>query len=407
MILGVLSVGAWAQAPKAPAVKDQGEYDIYTASTKETDPQKQLDLVKQWEQKYPDSDFKGQRTIMEILAYQKLALAAYGKTDAPTVDAGMKASKTLADNIDAYFGAENKPAQLADADWQKMKASTLLQATTILGYTAMTKKDDATAEGAFRKVLQMDPEAAQASYWLGTVILRSRKVERMPEALYEFARSTVVTGAEALPAAGKKAAEDYLAKAYAGYHGDASGLDDVKKKAAASALAPADFSIRSIVEIEKEKEGNEAEFNAKNPDIALWRTIRTALTAEGGDKYFADIKGSGIPPAGQAGFSMFRARVINQNSPKELLVSVDSAAGDATIQFDEDTTLKGTIDPGTQIKFKGVVDAFTKEPYGVTFNGLAKEDIEGLPATAFAADKPAGPAKPKVARPAPAPKKKQ
>ena len=38
-------------AAKAPAVKDQGEYDLTVAIQKETDPQKQLDLLRQWEQK--------------------------------------------------------------------------------------------------------------------------------------------------------------------------------------------------------------------------------------------------------------------------------------------------------------------------------------------------------------------
>ena len=105
--------------------------------------------------------------------------------------------------------------------------------------------------------------------------------------------------------------------------------------------------------------------------------------------------GAQVPPDGQAGFSMFPAKVVSQPSPKELVVSVDGAAGDATLQFDE--PLNGMVDPGTTFKFKGVVDSFTKEPYMLTFTGMAKEDIEGLPDTLFKA----APAKRR-----PAPKKK-
>ena len=386
--LTLMSAGLWAQAPKAKAVKDQGEYDIYSAVSKETDPAKKLDLLKQWEQKYPDSDFKGDRTLMNAGAEQQIAMAAYGKTDPAVVDAGNKAAKALIDGLDMYFSPDTKPAAASDADWDKAKKTTALQANTIFAYTLMVKKDPG-AEAALKKVLQMDPDMAQASYWLGTVILSQRKVERMPEAIYEFARAEGVTGAEALPPADKKKREDYLAKVYLGYHGDASGLDAVKKAALTSPVMPADFAIKSVVDIQKEQEADKDKFAKEHPDLAFWNTIKDALVADGGEKYFADIKGSGIPPADSAGFKMFPAKVVAQNSPKELLVAVENPAGDATLQFDDPLT--GTIEAGTAIKFKGVLDAFVKEPYMLTFSGLAKEDIEGLPDSAFVADKPKAP----------------
>jgi hypothetical protein len=385
MAVSILATAAWAQAaaPKQPQVKDQGEFDIYNQCVNEKDQQKKLDCLKTWEQKYPDSDFKNQRKLMQAQAYQQIALAAYGKTDPAVLDSGQKAAQAIIDNLDNYFAAENKPANVSDADWQNARHTFELQANTIAGYVAMQKKDDATAEAAFKKVLQLDANSAQVSYWLGTVILRQRKVERMPEALYQIARAVDVTGNEALPAAGKKAAEDYLAKAYAGYHGSPDGLDDVKKQAQQAALMPSGFAIKSIVDIQKEQEGNEEEFRKAHPDVGLWRTIRDTLKSDGGDKYFADgLKDSQVPPEGQAGFTMFSAKVLQQNGPKELLVNVDSPAGDATLQFED--PLKGTIEPGTQIKFKGVVASYVKDPYMITFTGLGKEDVEGLPASAFA-----------------------
>ena len=79
---------------------------------------------------------------------------------------------------------------------------------------------------------------------------------------------------------------------------------------------------------------------------------------------------------------MFNAKVISQPSPKEILVNVDNLAGDATLKFE--TPLKGTVDPGTAFKFKGVIDSFLKDPYTLTFKA-EKEDIDGLPASLFAA----------------------
>jgi hypothetical protein len=93
---------------------------------------------------------------------------------------------------------------------------------------------------------------------------------------------------------------------------------------------------------------------------------------------------------------MFRAKVISQPTPTTLLVNVDNLAGDATLEFE--APLKGTIDPGTAMKFKGVVKSFVKDPYMLTF-AAEKEDIDGLPASTFAA----APAAPKRRA---APKKK-
>src|SRR3954465_12973747 len=93
------------------------------------------------------------------------------------------------------------------------------------------------------------------------------------------------------------------------------------------------------------------------------------------------IKGSEAPPQDGA-FKMFPAKVVAQPSPKELLVNVDNLAGDATLQFE--TPLKGTIDPGTAIKFKGVFESVIKDPYMLTFSGLGKDDVEGILAAAFA-----------------------
>ena len=92
-----------------------------------------------------------------------------------------------------------------------------------------TPDGDATAEKEFRKVLELSPGYASIAYTLGTLILRERKVERIPEALFYIARAVEISGPQALTADGKTAAETYLKKAYAGYHGDENGLDDVKK----------------------------------------------------------------------------------------------------------------------------------------------------------------------------------
>ena len=397
--VGALATGGYAEidptpqaaqgAAKAKAVKDQGEYDIITAAQKETDPQKKLDVLKQWEQKYPDSDYKDDRTLAQAQAYSQIAAATLAAPTAASMDAGQKAAQVLLDNLDKYFGTSMKPAAVSDADWSKARGTTELQAHTVLGFVAYQRKDDSTAEAEFRKVLAGAPDSAQISYWLGTVIARSKKQERIPEALYHFARAVAVTGPQALDPATKALAEKYLSRAYDGYHGSQDGLPELKATAAKNPMPPDGFTIKSVVDIDKELEGNQAAFDAAHPDIAFWRKIRTALVAADGDTYFTQLKGVGLPPDGQSGFSMFKAKVVSQPSAKELRVSVDSAAaatGDAILKFE--SPLK-TIEAATPIEFKGVVDAFTKEPYTLTMSIVDKADIKGLPPGSFGAAKAA------------------
>jgi len=374
---------AAAQAKKGPAVKDQGEYDIASAAGKATDPEKKLELLHQWEQKYPDSDFKGQRMLQIASAESQIALkAAQPKATPADIDAGQKAADDLVENLDKYMADENKPAAATEDQWKQAKQTIQLQAHMVLAAVAATRKDDAKAEAEYRKVLAISPGSASTAYSLGTLIYRQKNIQRIPEALFWIARSIAITGPQALSADGKTTADTFLKQAYAGYHGSAAGLDDLMKVAMTATALPPDLKIESQVDIAKKEEGDAAAFAAAHPDIALWRQIRDALKADGGDAYFAQIKDAEIPPAGQASFTMFNAKVVSQPSPKELLVSVDNAAGDATLKFE--TALKGTIDPGTAFKFKGVVESFVKDPYMLTLTA-DKEDVDGLPASAFAA----------------------
>jgi tetratricopeptide (TPR) repeat protein len=370
------------QAAQESPYKDQGEYDLATAAGKETDPQKKLDKLKQWEQKYPDSKLKGQRILIEAQAYLQIAMSAYGKTTPPELlDAGQKAAQTIVNNLDNYFSASVKPAGVDDAKWGEIRHTFELQAHSVLGWVAMAKKQAPQAETEFKKVLALDPNAAQVSYWLGSVIVSQKDVSRYSEALYHIARSLVVTGPEALPPAAATPYGAYLEKAYAGYHGDKTGLDELKKTVAGAALPPAGFHIDSVSEIEAKKFSDIEAFNKAHPDVALWRRIRDTLKSDQGDTYFGSVKGSEVPPED---IGTFKAKIVTVNE-KELIVNVDNAGGDATLKFEHALNQK-VINVGDALEFKGVVESFVKDPYMLTLTiDEPKESVKGLPENAFSA----------------------
>lgn len=379
--MSVVPTGARAQAPAAGA--DQGEYDISQAVAKETDPVKKLDLLHQWEQKYPNSQYKGNRAVQIVQTESALfAKAQQANASAADLDAAQKSAEDIVANLDNYLSPDNKPSGVTDDQWKGVlnaKPGILLQAHSALAAVAAAKKNDALAESEYKKILAADPNSAVTAYQLGILIYRSKKVERFPEAFFWIARAIQITGPEALAANGKAAADKYLQQAYSGYHGDASGLDDLKKLASTATAPPPDFKIKSVQDIENEKAGDAAAFAAAHPDIALWRQIRDALKADDGAKYFEQVKGSGIPPDGGA-FKTFTGKVVS-NSGKEVVLNVDNPAGDTTLRFEN--ALKGTIDPGTEVKFKGTVEEFMKDPYNLVLT-VDKDDVEGIPASAFA-----------------------
>jgi len=384
---GAPAAGAPA-APAAPVVKDQGEYDAIQAISKETDLQKKLTLLKAWQDKYPDSQFKNARLLQFVDTWSKIAAKALA-TSAPTPDvlsAAKDASNNLLSNLDTAFSTDAKPAGVKDDQWKQARSQVEQQAHMVLGYVALQSKDYTGAEAEFKKFDELNDQNAQVAYWWGTAIASQHQVQRTPEALYEFARAVVTSGPAALSDAGKKSAEDYLTKAWNGYHGDddPKGLQDLKDLAAKSAIPPDDIdkTILSVVDREKAKAGGEEAYLAAHPDIKLWRDLKATLTAADGEEYFnKSVKGALIPQE-------FNAKIVSwtpDTNPTEIKISIDEPSGDAVIKYEK--PLHAKLNAGDAIKIKGNAMAFTKDPFLVTFDG-DQSQITGITVDKPAAKRP-------------------
>lgn len=398
-----------SQAPAAPApaaqaqpqkkVKDQGEYDLYTGVTKETDANKKLALLKTWKDKYPSSDFKEERLEYFLETYQQLGQSAQMIDTAKeilTIDPkNLKALYWIAfltptlnsnspDALDAAQKAANgllgaeKPANVKDEDWTKAKAQTDAIGYTTLGWVAMQRKDNDTAEQNFKKSLAVNPNQAQVSYWLGNVILAEKKPERQGEALYHIARAAAYDGAGALTPQGRQQIDAYLTKAYKTLHGDDSGLNDLKNQAKASAMPPDGFKLQTAAEAAA---AQEEDLKKTNPSLALWMNIKGQLLGDGGQQYFdSNMKSSLVPNL--KGW-LIAAKPAGLHA-KELQVSMegkDQTTPDVTLKLvnAEGTAAPaaGKVEVGYEITFDGVPDSFTKDPFMLTFN-VEKSKITGL-----------------------------
>jgi hypothetical protein len=385
--------------------KDRAEYDLYESITKEASPAKRLELLNQWNEKYAASEFKLERQLLYLDTYQKLGQApkmieaakqvvaidpqnvtalywiAYlttslNNTAPDALDAGEKAAQAL---INAQ-----KPAATPEADWAKAKQDLAALGHKTLGWVNMIRKNGPVAQQHFIEALKLNPNAGEIAYWLGQTIVAEKKPETYSAALFYFARAAAYEGPGALPPEGRKQVDDYLTKAYTGFHGDTSGLAELKAKAKTQAIPDPSFKVASVREIHEQKLKEEEEFNKNNPMLAQWKNLKTNL--QGDAAFFDQMKDAEMP------FKL-QGTVVSAEPKKIVLAMSDKTTPEATLTFE--TPVKA--EPGATLTFSKVIaKSFTKEPFMLTLEVQDKKDVEGLSA-APAAKKPA-PAKSKAKR---------
>jgi hypothetical protein len=420
-VLAALALGftpgkAMAQAAQQPAAqsgqpqknwKDRAEYDLYESIGKAADANQRLTLLNQWKEKYPASEFSDLRDVLFMETYRQLGRGGDMLTAANTVLAKdpnniqalgaaitsvytlppnappdqlstvEKAANQLLTNADTLFAADKKPANVSDADWTSAKKSLTTTAETALGLIAMRNKNNEQAETAFHKTLEMDPNAAQVSYWLGTVILAEKNPAKQSEALYNFARAAAYDGPGALAPAGRTEVQKYLEKAYISYHGSRDGLDQLLAQAKTTPVAPADFKVVSKADLAQKAAEEENKQMAANPSLAIWKNVKTELTGASADSYFNEkMKGTLFPKMTGKLVAM-----SPETRPKELTLAIEDSSGqtaDATLKMD--AALPGKMDPGSPITFEGTPESFTANPYMVTFT-VEKASLSGWKGT--------------------------
>jgi tetratricopeptide (TPR) repeat protein len=426
--------------PAAPAKnwKDNAEYELAVAAQKETDPVKKIAALDKWKAGYPSTEFVDDRQGMYLLAYEA------AKQPRQAFDEALEMLKSHPTNIDALYATVSqvlqikpaptqsdmdtaeknanlfidnpdsvKPAAVSDADWVKTKAQVKPVAEQVLIAIYGLRKDDKRAVDDLRKLIVRDPNLAVASYQLGrsmmAVIKKENKLEDQPPALYQIARAIDITGPGALPANQIPAIQDYLTQAYKLFHGNDQGLTDLLAQAKTGPFPPANFSIKSTVDIAKEQEAARQADIAKNPLMYLWIHGVKEKLATDGDAYFdASVKDAALPPpddkATPPNPQYFDATIISMTpatKPKEILVGIEKPdVADAKIMFD--MPLAGKMDAGEKIQFLGTAKDWSHDPKNVvvTFEIVdPKTDLKGWTGKNAPAGRGAGkgPAAPKAA----------
>jgi hypothetical protein len=445
MMLMALVLTANAQAPQANAQapqgnaqapqknwKDRAEYDLYAEITKpDATPAARLQNLEKWKSQYAQSEYADVRLKIYLVTYQQMnnhraafdmaieilkadpndltslteivgygltllpqqanaQLSAQNKADLDTIE---KTARYIEGNLGTIYAADKKPQGTTDDQWNNAKPTMqkFAQFTIARGETLAK---DPKAEADLTDTVKLDPTNSQAAYMLAGNLLAQQKdhPEKMPEALFEYARAATYDGPGAMDAATRKQIDAFLTKAYTTYHGSAQGLDQLKAQAKASALPPDGLAIKSTVDIAKEAEEKRLAAAQANPMLAFWGEIKESLTGDGSAAYWDAMKDAGLP-GGHDGVMKFKGKLVSTSpatKPKELTLAIAGEAADVKLVLTE--PLPGMMDPGGEISFNGVAKEFSKEPYMVTFE-VEPADVEGWTGKGAAPIRRNGPAK--------------
>jgi tetratricopeptide (TPR) repeat protein len=406
-VLGPMPARMFGQAGAAPATaqpqknwKDRAEFDLFTAANTDTNPKTRLEKLQQWEKQYPMTEFIQQRQTLFLTTYVALNDAKnavdeakqiladdpknftalyytmyftqglYGQNQSPDVlDQGEKAAQAVLASIDT------PPPGVAADQWAKLRPDVELMAHVNLGFIAMQRKNWDGAEAEFQKVLMASPNNAQVDYWMGTVIASEKKLDKLPAAMFYFARAATITGPTALTPDAQKTALTYVQKQYKNFHGSDEGFNDLLAAAKSNPTPPAGFTIKNANEIAQASAASEEEYKKAHPEEAIWKGLKEALSAPDGLMYFnMGMKGAMLPTA--------KAKVVKLEPavrPKTILVAIedgksDGTTADATLKFE--MPLPGKVDVGTELTFEGVGESFMPTPFMLVVT-VDKDNLHG------------------------------
>lgn len=400
LVLGV--AGALAQeAKKQKQVKDQAEFDLLQSINKEQAGPKKIELLDQWKQKYPESEFKEDRAMVYVQTYQAMGNAAKmwdacedlltinpksapalfflmslttSLNDASKYDKGEAYTKRFLELLpELYAGKEG------DAQAMKEKKNQEATGRKTLGQIAMAKKDYAKAEALYTDYLKWEPNSGNVSYALGNAILLQKDKTKQIPALWHLARAAHYSGDDALPDASKKQLQAFFEKTYVNYHGSKDEMQEVIDAALKNPFPAADWTILSQQQVVAKKMDKIKE---ENPQLYLWLQIKEGLTgATGADYWTSTLKGSAMPK--------FKGKVVSSNppaKPKEVIVGISGPdLSEVKLILEQPV---GKVEPGTEIEFEGAVpNEFTADPFMVTAN-IENAQVTGLPKAAGPAIRP-------------------
>jgi hypothetical protein len=372
-------------------IKDPAEYNDYSNAISQSSPAAKASAIEAFLTKYPNSVVKTDMLEQLMAAYQAsnnpdktvdaasrllavdpanlraLAITVYIKKSQAAQKSTPAEQQPLLD--DAAASAQKgltapKPANLADADYQKLKAATTPIFYSAIALDDQAKKDFPGSVDNFKKEL-MATDAAQTqsgpalndTYLLGQAYAQENPPD-LKNAVWFLTRAATY----APPAAKdqiEKAAEYYYKK----YHGGMDGFDQVKQQVTTSVLPPDSYNPTPAPPPPSPAD-QAAQVVSTTPDLKTLNLndkefILFNGKPEDADKMWAVMKGQTYEIPG---------KIISATADSVQLAVTDDAKASNTADFTLNMKTPLATPPaiGTNVTYIGTFDAYSQNPKMIT-----------------------------------------
>lgn len=405
MVIGSIFVWLLAvQAAPAPAQgwADRGEYDLALEIRAQPDPAARVALLDQWKRKHPSSALRQARAELYLSAYQALGdhvrmmgvaremcaadpdnyvglywvtvLSPSSTAVTPaTLSGSESAAKRLLAATETFFASPAMTAAESAADpVAREKTRVQFLAHRALGWVEWKRGDSGAAERELQLGLQLEPQSAEVSAWLGSILALDQPPTQQTLAIWHLARAAYLDGDGALPSAQRRDVRALLETTYTAYHGSGEGLDQVGAATRQSILPAQGFKIETAAEVaERQKE---EELLRTNPDLLPWLQIRKRLLASSAETQQQTLTETTLP--------RLKGALIRCNTPvkpTEIYVGIiDPAVEEVVIKVGDG--FARCADPGTVLEFDGGPASFSRDPFLLTVL-TQLENVQGWPKT--------------------------
>lgn len=377
--------GAPAPATQKKEIKDPAEYNAYVGAIEQKDVAAKISGLEAFLTQYPNSIMKAdaleilmgsyeqagnaakmQDTAQKVLQanpcnLRALALVTYSKQQTKDLPgAGQNAERGL-----GCIQTATKPADVSDADWQKLKTTTAGIFNNAGGMAAYAAKDYGKAEQFLGAAVTADPTNLTEIYYLGLADLAPGPAEKDVEGLFYIARAADLQA----DANGKAQISEFGRKKYKNYHGSDDGWKDVLAAASTATSPPPDLATKvtkyvpptpaeQCADIMKTKKIEEMSF-------AEWQLCLTNGAPADVDKIWSTLKGKPLQMV---------AHIISiDNTGKATKLQLAGSEDDIEAKkADIDLTMTATIPKkdmpkeDTDFQFQGTPTAYTPSPFIMT-----------------------------------------
>lgn len=364
--------------------KDQMEYDLIScAFGADKQPPERLKCLDEWKEKYPETAYEEERTRVYMQMYQAtgdnanaVKIAQQILEDQPrdfashylittivprTQDASPEMKKAAVDSAKVLIAKEvDRPDGVQDAQWDQAIESVQLPSQYVVLTHVLENGSDGEKEDQIETYLEIDPKNAGVTYQLAQLVLAKRDPNLNATAMWLFARAAGMEGEGALPPEAKKQATDYITKLYGDYTGAPEEVPEFMERAQASLYPPDGFKIKSkaVREFEDEQKDREA-----NPDVWIYRDLKSSLLSQNGDEIWSDLKGKITPE-----MALYVVSASPADRPTRVNLS-PTPNGETEVVLGLANRRRSGLAKGTKLKVEGVASTLSKEPFKLTLTG--------------------------------------